>query len=135
MYIHRALELPVLRDHQVVGGFSLTQALVYDLDLLHQEIMLSRDGWGSWGSVALLYARRTRWSVRRRTGIVVVLGRRLSGTGCCRSRGRCRGRTGSRTPLPAPSPHRGNDGPFAAVPNFVFALFDAGAVSASPGRA
>src|SRR5260370_42440058 len=99
MYIHRALELPVLRDHQVVGGFSLTQALVYDLDLLHQEIMLPRDGWGSWGSVALLYARRTRWSVRRTTGIVVVLGRRLSGTGWGRVRGRAGGTAGGETRL------------------------------------
>ena len=44
IHIHRALELPILRDHQVVGRFSLTEALVNDLDLLHQDIVSARTG-------------------------------------------------------------------------------------------
>jgi hypothetical protein len=43
-HIHPAFELPVFRDHQVIGGLSLPQALVDDLDLLHQEVMFSRHG-------------------------------------------------------------------------------------------
>jgi hypothetical protein len=40
-HLHRALELPILRDQQVIGWLSLRHDIVDDLDLLHHEGMLS----------------------------------------------------------------------------------------------
>ena len=87
--------------------------------------MLSRDSFGSWGSVAARFTRGTRCGVRCRAA--------RRGGRCRRTWGRCRSRTGRRTRVAARSPHGGKDGLFAAIRNFVFVLFETGEDSSSTG--